>query len=82
MWLAEYSGLMEFWDLFMRAINISPLDGDSNPSVSMLPSIMGEIKQEEREEFWQCVELSMIRFREMVSIERKKAIEKIKNKRK
>lgn len=66
----------------MRAINISPLDGDSNPSVSMLPSIMGEIKQEEREEFWQCVELSMIRFREMVSVERKKAMEKIKNKRK
>lgn len=64
----------------MEAVNISPLDGDSSPSCSMLPFILEgrEIDMEKRD-FWKCVQLSMIRLRE--SIERKRAIEfeKLKN---
>lgn len=79
--LARYSGLDKFWRLFMQAINISPLDGDQMPSISMLPQIMDSVDIDmDKDVFWTCAEMSLLRLRERVRDERKAEIEKIKRK--
>jgi hypothetical protein len=75
----KYAGLERFWEVFRKAINISPLDGDGQPSISMLPVILPgfEIDMDEKT-FWDCTEIAMLRYREKVAEERKKQIAKMK----
>lgn len=73
----EYSGLAQAWGIFSKAINVSPLDGDGMPSVSMLPDILKIYKPEmDRKTFYELVEYSMLRIREKIRDERIIAIEK------
>lgn len=79
--ISKYSGLAEFWKIFNRALNVSPLDGDGYPSISMLPYIVDVDKiGYSKEEFWCCVEYTMLKYREKIPIKRKKMLDDMKRK--
>lgn len=67
--------------MFCRAINISPLDGNSFPSVSMINEIGKDFEVGMNEdEFWQSVSMSISSIRERTATRRKIEIEKMKAK--
>jgi len=70
-YLLEFSGLKKFWRLFIRIINISPLDNNNYPTLTMLQSYDGEIDME-ADEFYNCLEISFIKLKETIKIKRKK----------
>lgn len=74
-----YSGIKPWWDVFSRALNVSPLDGDQMPSVSMLSVVMGRLKIK-KETFFEMTEYAMIRIRDKIRDEREAAIQRIKRK--
>jgi len=70
---------LKFWELFITAINISPLDGDGMPSISMISEIGKDFQVEmDSKTFWSCVVVSLSRIREQVQMERKKEMAKHK----
>lgn len=79
--LLEVGGLNEFWILFIRAINISPLDGANFPTVTMI----GEIGKETNvgmsiDEFWLCVDIALNRYRQEIHIKRQQKEQKERRK--
>lgn len=62
----------------MRAINLSPLDGDSMVSISMLPELLKGVDIEDYEEFWTCVEVSFIRYKQSIYEKREEKLRKIR----
>lgn len=62
----------------MRAINLSPLDGDSMVSISMLPELLKGIDIEDYEEFWICVEVSFVRYKQHIYEKREDKLRKIR----
>ena len=62
----------------MRAINLSPLDGDSMVSISMLPELLKGVDIEDYEEFWTCVEVSFVRYKQHIYEKREEKLRKIR----
>lgn len=60
--------------MFTLALNISPLDGDKLPSVSMIETVgEGYVIRMERADFWACVSHSISYLRERAYQARQKA---------
>jgi len=67
----------------MIAWNISPLDGEELPNISMIGEI-GKNKtiDMEEKEFWECVEYTSLKMRERIMKDRKVALDVWKAKQK
>jgi hypothetical protein len=70
--MANNHELYSFWQIFIRALNLSPLDGNSMPTVTMLQHISGEVFMEE-EDFWQAAEYSLCYLRNHIIEKREQA---------
>ena len=68
----EDQGLYSFWQVFIRALNISPLDGNQMPTVSMLQVMNVEVEIDEQD-FWQAVEFSLCYLRNHILERREEA---------
>lgn len=82
-YLLEYGGLREFWNVFSLAVGVSPLDGDSLPSVLLITEIAKEFDTGlSGQDFWTCTQIAIREIRKRATRERKNRIEKLKQKNK
>lgn len=66
----------------MIAITISPLDGESLPTITMLPNIISDLELDyEQLSFWGLAGMILSRYREQVLMKRKIELNKLKSKR-
>lgn len=75
-----YGGIKEIWDIFIKAIGLSPCDGNQMPNV--FPAITeitrGITINCEQVEFWDIINYCLYRVRDEISSERKTRQQKAK----
>ena len=81
----KYTRLAQFWEIFLTAKDLSPLDGDAMPNVLMIDKVAEHYKiQMDGITFYKCARESILRIRERVYQRRKIEAKKLEaqNKRK
>jgi len=57
--------LYSFWQIFTRALNLSPLDGNKMPTVEWLQNVSIEVPMDQ-DDFWQATEYSLCYLRKHI----------------